>query len=255
MQKHYLSFVSNFKNENPYLKEWIDFHLSVGVDHMYLFDQCGSQESKDILAPYIQNKSVTVHDWTNLDEKYDGRKFFFQKDKNHLGYMHAAQKYRSKTEWLLKIDVDEFLFMADDRFTIKEWLKTLDYSSIRTVRIPRIDFGPNDHLTQPEGSVLTNYTKRESDASNYKDLANARYLNDNKFCNSSHRWSYQLFPRGKLLELSGSDGLRINHYYTKSKKEYFDRQNIARGRKISEEDFQTITDRTSQVFDEKILSQ
>ncbi|MDX1638819.1 MAG: glycosyltransferase family 92 protein, partial [Balneolaceae bacterium] len=94
MKKYFLSFATNFKDENPYLKEWIDFHRAVGVDHFYLFNQCGSDESWNILEPYIARNIVTVHDWTNFSSKYEGPTYFFQKNRNHLAYMHAARNYR-----------------------------------------------------------------------------------------------------------------------------------------------------------------
>ena len=37
-KKFYLSFCSIFKNEAPYMKEWIEYHLLVGVDHFYLYN-------------------------------------------------------------------------------------------------------------------------------------------------------------------------------------------------------------------------
>ncbi|MDX1638565.1 MAG: glycosyltransferase family 92 protein, partial [Balneolaceae bacterium] len=195
----------------------------------------------------------TVHDWTNFSSKYEGPTYFFQKNRNHLAYMHAARNYRDETDWLLKIDMDEFLVMADENQTVPSWLKKVDYDRIRTVRIPRIDFGHNGHETKPAGGVVENYLRREEEASNYKDLANTSYLDNNTFCFSSHRWSYQLFPRGKMLEIEGIDQLRINHYYTKSKQEYFDRQNISNGRKITEEDFRNISERTNRVYDDSAL--
>lgn len=253
MKKYYLSFVSNFKNENPYLKEWLDFHIKVGIDHFFLFDQDGSQESAEILEPYIRNQLVTVHDWTLINSKFERPTYFFQKDKNHMAYTHAATHYRDHTHWLLKIDIDEFLFMANPDFTIKSWLKKLDSRAIRAVRVPRINFGNNGHIKKPEGGVLENYVKRESDPSNYKDMANTSFLNDNYFCYSSHRWSYRIFPRGQILQLDSIDGLRINHYFTKSKEEYFERQNISGWRKQNEEAFRAIRERTNQVQDGTIL--
>lgn len=253
MKKYYLSLVSNFKNENPYLKEWLDYHLNAGIDHFYLFNQDGSEESKKILEPYVKNNVVTVHDWTKISLKYEGPTYFFQQNRNHMAYTFAATHYRDQTEWLLKIDIDEFLLMVDSKYSIKSWLKEQDKDSIRAVRVPRIDFGSNGHESKPDGGVLENFTKRESNPSNYKDMANTRFLNDNNYCNSSHRWSYQLFPRGRILKLQGENSLRINHYYTKSREEYFDRQNISRGRKVSEEDFKAIEERTNQVEDRSIL--
>lgn len=33
---YYLSVCAIFKNEGPILKEWIEYHLLVGVDHFFL---------------------------------------------------------------------------------------------------------------------------------------------------------------------------------------------------------------------------
>ncbi|MBR0260666.1 MAG: glycosyltransferase family 2 protein [Selenomonadaceae bacterium] len=33
-----LAIVAILKNEGRYLKEWLDYHLSAGVDHFYLYD-------------------------------------------------------------------------------------------------------------------------------------------------------------------------------------------------------------------------
>ena len=253
MKKHFLSFVSNFKNENLYLKEWLDYHIKVGVDHFYLFNQCGSEESWRILKPYQEQGFVTVHDWTKISSKHEGPTKFFQKDKNHMGYNHTARSYRNQTEWLLKIDLDEFLFMTDETQSIRSWLTHLSKKSIRKIRVPRIDFGSNNHLNIPEGEVLENFTRREESPSNYKDMSNTDYLTSNAHNTSSHRWSYRWFSGGKTIRPDPFKELRINHYYTKSKEEYFNRQNIAQGRKLSEENFKEIEKRTNQIEDRSIL--
>ena len=138
------------------------------VDHFHLFNQCGSEESWRILKLYQEKGFVTVHDWTKIDSKYQRSTFFFQKDKNYMGYIYAATNYRQETEWLLKIDLDEFLFMNDKKESIKGWLKKLKKDSIRSIRVPRIDFGSNGHEKMPEEGVLESYIC----TSNYKDMAN-----------------------------------------------------------------------------------
>ena len=253
MKKYHLVFTSNFKNENPYLKEWIDYHLGVGVDHLYLFNQDGSKEADEIVNPYVKRGVVTVHPWTDFPPKYDQATYFFQKNKKHLAYMHAAEHYRHLTQWMLKIDLDEFLYLGDPTRTVKEYLHNINPSEHRSIRVPRFDFGSAGHDIKPEGPVTQNFMKRESTHSNYKDMGNADFLNNNHYCHSSHRWSYQLFPRPGILELTDPEGLRINHYYTKSREEYFERQNISRGRRKSEADFQEIEKRTNQVEDKGML--
>lgn len=251
--RHFLSFVSNFKNENPYLREWLDYHIKVGVDHFYLFDQDGSDEAKNIIQPYVENGYVTVHDWTKFSPKFEGPTYFFQKNKNHLGNIYAARNYRHLNTWMLKIDIDEFLYSNDPSKRIKDILSQYDSNSIRRLRVPRIDFGSHGHINQPDGGILENYLSREKTSSNYKDMGSTKFLNENRRCFSQHRWSYHWYKFGKAIELDDNQPLRINHYYTKSREEYFNRQNISRGRKVSDADFQVIEERCNKVFDDGVL--
>lgn len=251
--RYFLSFVTNFKNENRYLKEWLDYHICVGVNHFYLINQDGSAESKDILLAYEKAGYVTQYDWTHLQNKYEGPTFFFQKNRNHLGNIRVAKNHRHETRWLLKIDVDEFLFSKDTTKSVSELIETYDAKKINYLRIPRIDFGSSGLITPPKGGVLSNYTQRESSSSNYKDCASTLFLNNNSYCYSQHYWSYKWLKKGHALTLSDQDNLRINHYYTKSKEEYFQRQNISRGRRISEEDFEKISQRCNAVTDDSML--
>lgn len=39
-----------FKNEAPYLREWLDFHRAAGVDRFYLYDNGSTDESAAIAA-------------------------------------------------------------------------------------------------------------------------------------------------------------------------------------------------------------
>lgn len=262
---HILSFVSNFRNENPYLGDWIEYHLHNGVDHLYLFDQDGSEEARNILRPFVASGRVTVHEWYNIDRKWDftfkpsGKTQFFQKNRKHLAYSFAARKYRKETLWLLKIDLDEFLVMPPELGSIQSFLKSIDTEKNRALRVPRYDFGDNGYVARPNLRVSEAYLHREASPSNYKDIASARFLNGNHFCNSSHRWSYRIkghLGRTPIQDLSSESviGLRIHHYYTKSRQEYFERQNISGGRKIGDSAYAAIQQRTNEVEDRTILS-
>jgi hypothetical protein len=77
-------------------------------------------------------------------------------------------------------------------------------------------------------------------------------LNDNKRCLSSYKWTCLWFFGGKFYKPDPLKSLRINHYYTKSKEEYLNRQNIAYERKVSEENFRVIEERTNQVVDKSM---
>ncbi|WP_369598480.1 glycosyltransferase family 2 protein, partial [uncultured Muribaculum sp.] len=40
--RHKVSLCLIFKDEEPYLKEWIDYHILIGVDHFYLYNNNSS---------------------------------------------------------------------------------------------------------------------------------------------------------------------------------------------------------------------
>ncbi|MBV6646819.1 MAG: glycosyltransferase family 92 protein [Cyclobacteriaceae bacterium] len=254
MKKHFLTFATNFKNETPYIKEWLDYHLLVGVDHFYLYDQDGGEEVRELLKPYEDAGHVTRHLWTKYDgTKYDGPTKWYQRNKNHMGFAHCAEHYRQDFQWVMKIDVDEFLYPTDESDSILPWLQGIDAKKIKGCSLPRINFGNNGHETQPKGDILDSYIRREQSPSDHKDLANGDFLNNNRFAYSAHWWHYKWYKFGKMLKPEEIDGIRVNHYYTKSKEEYLGRQNISRGRPKTEEGFYQKNEGCNEVIDEGML--
>ena len=62
-KKYNFSICAIFKNEAPYLKEWIEYHLIFGVDHFYLYNVGSHDSFQSILKPYINKGLVTYIDW------------------------------------------------------------------------------------------------------------------------------------------------------------------------------------------------
>lgn len=48
-----IAIVAIAKNEGLYLKEWIEYHLLVGIKKIYFYDNESEDNTKDILEPYI----------------------------------------------------------------------------------------------------------------------------------------------------------------------------------------------------------
>lgn len=254
MKKYFLAFATNFKNENRYLREWLDYHLLVGVEHFYLYDQDGGEEAREILSSYESGGVVTRHPWTHYDgTKYDGPTRFYQRNKNHMGFAHCAKNYRNDFQWVMKIDVDEFLYPADGNESLLPWLRRLDAKRVKGCSVPRINFGNNGHRTAPDGGVLGAYLRREVSASDHKDLANGDFLSDNRFCYSAHSWHYKWYKPGKFLNSKEVAGWRVNHYYTKSLEEYLSRQNVSRGRPGGEEGFFQKNEGCNEVYDDGMM--
>ncbi len=52
--KFQLAICAIAKNEGPYFKEWIEWHLAHGVDQFFIYDNESTDDTKDILEPYIK---------------------------------------------------------------------------------------------------------------------------------------------------------------------------------------------------------
>ena len=60
--RYRFSLVLIFKDEAPYLEEWIEFHLMLGVDHFYLYQNNSTDNYQEVLKPYIKDEKLTLID-------------------------------------------------------------------------------------------------------------------------------------------------------------------------------------------------
>ncbi len=98
--EYQLSVGMIFKNEASYLKEWIEYHRIVGVEHFYLFNDGSTDNYKKVLAPYISKGIVELRQAvTHAD--FNGTQVDC--------YNRTLLKTRGSSKWVAMIDSDEFL--------------------------------------------------------------------------------------------------------------------------------------------------
>lgn len=219
--KDYLAIACIAKNEGRYIKEFIEFHLLVGVDRIYLFDNGSSDNTKDILAKYIEDGRVVY--------------FYFPGERmQFVAYRYAIRYCRKYTRWLAFIDADEFLFSPAGN--LKDVLK--EYENEYGIGVNWVSFGPSGHDKRPTGLVIENYVQTFADKEHLfnrhiksiVDPNKVESINSPHFCNyksgrlavdENHRpidgkvqnapFYYKAFTNKNNVEK-----LRINHYITKS---------------------------------------
>lgn len=108
-KKYTISICAIFKNEAPYMKEWIEYYLIIGIDHFYLYNNNSEDDYKSILQPYIDKGLVTLTEWPDIPGQISA-------------YKNWYENYRDETNWCTFIDLDEFLCPIKD-VNIKDWLK------------------------------------------------------------------------------------------------------------------------------------
>jgi hypothetical protein len=102
------------RNEGPYLKEWIEFHLLTGMSHFYIFDDASSDNTRDVLEPYVQRGIVRL--WS-VQEKCPKHREEICVSREHDAE-HGERGFRDEclrfnpdgADWVAAIDVDEFLY-------------------------------------------------------------------------------------------------------------------------------------------------
>ena len=107
------SIIAVFQNEAPYMKEWIEYHHMIGVDHFWLYDDTSTDNWREVLHPYIEQGLVEVTDWSE-----PRRKGSPWPEPQKQCYREGLKKAQGVSKWVALIDIDEFILpMADKSLT------------------------------------------------------------------------------------------------------------------------------------------
>lgn len=136
--------VSIFKNEKHALKEWVEHYLREGVDHFFLTDNGSGDGYIEVLEEYIHKGMVTL----NINAAR-------HQQVNHLNYdLKKVKRY----DWVIVVDLDEFLYARNSFSTIKQYLTSL-HSNVGQVYVPWKMFGSNGHVDQTE-NIIHSFLRR-----------------------------------------------------------------------------------------------
>jgi glycosyl transferase family 92 len=214
-RKAYLSVCAIYRDEAPYLREWVAFHRLVGVDRFYLYNNRSSDDHQEALAPYLEDGTVEVLDW----RLYPGQ---------IAAYEHCAREHREDSRWIAFIDIDEFLFSPTGR-PVSELL--VDYEASPGIGVNRTIFGTSGHLAPPPGLVIENYVRRAKDEDTDRSIKSIADPTQVDRCQNCHAFIYRdgglavdeskrpIKPPIAHTESMVRSLLVVNHYWTKSEEE------------------------------------
>ncbi len=219
-----VSICAIFKNESPYLKEWIEFHNLVGVEHFYLYNNNSNDNYKKVLKPYIDNGLVTLCDWPYENKQMEC-------------YIRCIEQFSSETKWIGFIDIDEFV-VPKSVDCIYDFLKKFERKRGSVLIYWKL-FGSSGLIERDmNGLVIEDFTLCWP---KYCDIGKCFYNTTFDFNpNSKHivhlhhdfwsNWKGIDLPpvnifdkicfRAKHSARTNSFPIQINHYFTKSYEEY-----------------------------------
>ncbi|MEO1221536.1 MAG: glycosyltransferase family 92 protein [Pseudomonadota bacterium] len=94
-----------FQDEAPYLREWIEFHLHLGVQHFLLVNDRSNDNYQSVLGSYVDAGVVTLLE-SPCPEDLRGKRW---PDYQRGLYASLCKETAGQVRWLALIDVDEFL--------------------------------------------------------------------------------------------------------------------------------------------------
>ena len=140
----YLTLCLICKNENDYLPEWLDYHILMGVDRFYIYDNESHISLRESLADYIARGWVAVMDIPG-------------KAVQLYAYDHCLQTFGAHTRWMGFIDADEFL-VPKNTLDLKDLLR--GYEAYGGLAVSSLFFGSSGRKKRPAIGQIATYTLR-----------------------------------------------------------------------------------------------
>ena len=260
-----LAVVAIMKNEAPYVKEWLDYHLAAGVNHFYIYDNDSPDNLKEILQPYIDAGTVTY-------------KFFSGKAMQYVAYNAAIQDYKFFCRYIAFIDADEFIFPQNNKSIVEVVDEILaDKKTAGGLAANIFYFGSNNLETADYSKgVLERFTRRApvdwiplltekklpGGTAHVSTITNPRKVHH--FGNPHYAYYFENFhavnSNGDKVPLFFNnppltDKIVMNHYSVKSKEEYFTK--MERGTADNKRNIYNLErfarDDHNEIFDDSIL--
>ncbi|MBX7066979.1 MAG: glycosyltransferase family 92 protein [Parachlamydiales bacterium] len=224
-----LAICAMFKNEGPWLKEWVAYHRNaLKVDHFYLYNNESTDNYQEVLQPYIDEGVVEVIDWDSQNPNHLAQGAFMDAPWSaaQLGAYNDCLKTRAigKAKWVAMIDIDEFIVPVKGIKSFYALLDQAEKNKRGTVSMEWRVFGTSGVRELHEGELLTEkLTMRAADEHPWNRLVKSIHRPEAvDFC--LVHVAKKLNP-GFGARTFKPDQVRVHHYWSRTEKAYMDKRN------------------------------
>ncbi len=139
------TLVAIAKNESFYLTEWIAYHLLIGFDKIYIYDNDSTDRSRELLLSISEiDPRVSFVEWPTKEDV----------SPQISAYNHSLEYVT--TEWIAFCDIDEFVVPWKYN-SISEFLYTVP-DNVSAVHINWRGFGSNQIFSPDYSSIIETFT-------------------------------------------------------------------------------------------------
>lgn len=253
---HEVAIVAIAKNEGLYLREWLEFHRLVGISKIYFYDNESSDNTADIIKPYIEKGFVEYKYIQGVGKQLDA-------------YNDALIRHQDECRYMAFIDLDEYIMPEAPYSNVGDYInKILSIkSNAAGIALNWCLYGNSGHEKRPQGLITENYINRaaENNPMNHmiKTIVNPRLV---KYYISPHYPQYYLGAisvdstgtkrsKGWFCRDLTFKNLRLNHYYCKSKEDYIIKTSRGLGDRAGEYDMSKYDEMNfNDIHDESMLA-
>jgi hypothetical protein len=215
------------KNEEQFIDEWAAYHLLIGFDHIYIYDNNDDSLQLDSADFIWQCPNITVIRFPGQNQQIPS-------------YRHSLAAHGCLYDYMAFIDIDEFILPLAD-LSVKGILE--NYSHIQTIGLTWSNFGHSGHNVRPSGLVIDNYSwsypipapqiksltrqKNPESVVSQHNIDSAAMLVSGFSLQGKDTIVESLIYQGREDIFNAHSIIRINHYITKSLQDLQDK--CARG--------------------------
>lgn len=215
MGKFEVSICSMIKDEQKYLKEWIDYHLNIGITSIYLYeDDINNSASHSSICDDYPN--VYLGKFTDMVKPH--KRMYNKQCELFNKFLDA---YKNTVDYVAFIDIDEFISF-EEGYCLKDLIKRCNQRG--AVILPWKCYGANGLIDNPTHKVVGTFTLEavrinRFDPNAYKSFVKVKDVNGGFMLNHHlHNMAGMFHP-----EIVKHRKFWLNHYITKSFKEYCDK--------------------------------
>jgi Glycosyl transferase family 2 len=224
-----IAIAAIFRNEHPYVLEWIAHHRALGVERFYIADNISDDGTSELLQ--------ALHDLGVI------RRIPFTSTPGQApqlpAYAELLGTHARDEDWIAVIDADEFIMPTGGARSLAEALAPLmAQADVGAVVLNWAIFGSAWLLNHSAGLVCERFTRRAHPsfgANHHYKTVLRRAAFASVYSNPHH---FVLQPGWRCVHTDGSDvvlhprhgtglservvwdGLRLNHYIVKSREEF-----------------------------------
>lgn len=208
----FLSLLAIVRNEEAYIREFVQFYRLNGVEHFYLYDNDSEIPLEEVLSDFKEICTII---------QIPGEK------QQVTAYNHFVKNFAKETEWVAVFDADEFV-LPRQHATLRDFVRETGRSA-DCISINWVVFGNGPHISKPaEGRIIENYLYSEGrQHKNVKSVVRTRAIREFKHPHFPELKWFRKHVNALGNAMSGAENteetthvIQLNHYFTKSLEEY-----------------------------------